>query len=134
MLDAFADLDPSGKLGAEIWRGYSDKLTRWGANRARIETAFTEGDRHRAAVEELLVDPRTLGAGLVAAGAPARFTDLDPVIDESTVTWAVANCHLMRDRFVVLDLLALLGRWTDDDQAAVRAAASAAVGAAPAAG
>ena len=43
--------------------------------------AFAEWDRHRAAVDELLVDSDTLAAGLVAAGAAARFTDLDPAVD-----------------------------------------------------
>ena len=51
------------------------------------------------------------------------------------MAWAVANCHLMRDRFTVVDLLDLLGNWTEQDRATVTAAAASAVpsSAAPAA-
>ena len=78
VLAAFADLDPSGRVGEECWRDYSAKLTRWSAGRDTVLAAFAEWDRHRAAVDELLVDSATLATGLVAAGAAARFTDLDP--------------------------------------------------------
>jgi glycerol-1-phosphate dehydrogenase [NAD(P)+] len=127
VLAAFADLDPTGRLGEECWRGYSAKLGRWSAARGQVEAAFAAWGEHRGAIGELLVDSRTLGAGLVAAGAPARSADLDPAIDAPTARWAVAHCHLMRDRFTVVDLLDLLGRWTPADQDAVMAAAADAV-------
>jgi glycerol-1-phosphate dehydrogenase [NAD(P)+] len=127
VLTAFADLDPAGRLGEECWRDYSVKLTRWSAARATVEEVFTDWDRHRVTVEEMLVDSATLGAGLVAARAVARFGDLDPAVDDATVRWALAHCHLMRNRFTVVDLLDLLGRWTADDVDAVVATASAAV-------
>ena len=126
VLAAFADLDPTGRLGEECWRGYSAKLARWTAARPTVEAALADWGRHREAFEDLLVDPHTLGAGLVAAGAPARFADLDPAIDGPLLQWAVAHCHFMRDRFTVVDLLDLLGHWTADDRDAVRAAAAAA--------
>jgi glycerol-1-phosphate dehydrogenase [NAD(P)+] len=130
VLAAFADLDATGRLGEECWRGYSAKLARFAAARPAVEAALADWGRHRAEIEALLVDPGTLGAGLVAAAAPARFADLDPAIDEPTARWAVAHCHLMRDRFSVVDLLDLLGRWTPADQDAVVAAAASAVDAA----
>jgi len=127
VLAAFADLDPTGKVGAECWRDYSAKLRRWSAGRDIVLAAFAEWDRHRAAVDELLADSATLATGLVAAGAAARFTDLDPAVDEATARWAVAHCHLMRNRFTVIDLLDLLGRWTPADQDTVTVAATAAI-------
>jgi len=127
VLAAFADLDPTGKVGAECWRDYSAKLRRWSAGRDIVLAAFAEWDRHRAAVDELLADSATLATGLVAAGAAARFTDLDPAVDEATARWAVAHCHLMRNRFTVIDLLDLLGRWTPADQDTVTVAAVAAI-------
>jgi glycerol-1-phosphate dehydrogenase [NAD(P)+] len=128
VLAAFAELDPTGARGAECWSDYRAKLTRWAAARPAVEAALAEWDRHRAVVDDLLVDSRTLGAGLVAAGAVARFADLDPAVDDATARWAVAHCHLMRNRFTVVDLLDLLGRWTGDDHTAVLAAATAATG------
>jgi len=127
VLAAFADLDPSGKVGEECWRDYSAKLTRWSAGRATVHAAFAEWERHRAAVDELLVGSGALAAGLVAAGAAARFGDLEPAVDQATARWAVAHCHLMRNRFTVVDLLDLLGRWTPADQDAVTAAATTAI-------
>ncbi len=123
VLGAFADLDPTGALGEECWNDYATKLTRWAAARPAVEAAFGDWDRHRAVVEEVLVGPRALGAALAAAGAPARFADLDPAVDDATARWAVAHCHLMRNRFTVVDLLDLLGRWTEEDRATVLAAA-----------
>jgi glycerol-1-phosphate dehydrogenase [NAD(P)+] len=127
VLAAFADLDPGGRLGEECWRDYSTKLARWSGGRATVEAALGDWDRHRAVIEEMLVGPRTLGAGLAAAHAVARFADLDPAVDDATARWAVAHCHLMRNRFTVVDLLDLSGHWTADDQEAVIAAAAAAV-------
>ena len=124
---AFADLDPAGSRAAECWRDYEAKLTRWAAARPRVEAVLGDWDRHRAVLQDRLVGSRTLAAGLVAAGATARFGDLDPAVDDATARWAVGNCHLMRNRFVVVDLLDVLGRWTDDDRDAVLARAGAAV-------
>ena len=76
------------------------------------------------------MNPNSGPTGLVAAGAPGRFAGLDPSIDDATARWAVGHCHLMRNRFTVvdlLDLLDLLGRWTEDDRDAVLAAAEDAV-------
>ena len=134
VLAAFADLDPSGTLGEECWRDYQAKLTRWVGARATVEAAFADWDRHRAVLDEALVGSRTLGGGLTAAGAAARFADLDPAVDDELARWAVAHCHLMRNRFTVVDLLDLLGRWTEQDHDAVFAAAESAVGSADAVG
>jgi glycerol-1-phosphate dehydrogenase [NAD(P)+] len=130
VLAAFAGLDATGRLGEECWRGYSAKLARFSAARPAVEAALAGWGRHRGEIQALLVGSGTLGAGLVAANAPARFAELDPAIDEPTARWAVAHCHLMRDRFTVVDLLDLLGHWTEADQDAVVAAAAAAVDAA----
>jgi hypothetical protein len=78
----------------ECWNGYRDKLTGWAAARPTVEAPLADWDRHRAALDALLVGPGTIGAGLVAAGA-------------------VAHSHLMRNRFTAVDLLDLLGRWTE---------------------
>jgi glycerol-1-phosphate dehydrogenase [NAD(P)+] len=43
------------------------------------------------------------------------FADLDPVINSEVARWAVANCHLMRNRFVGIDLLEFLGLWSESE-------------------
>ena len=130
VLAVFADEDPDGRLGAECWRDYSAKLARWSAARPTVEAFLADWKHHRATIEELRIDAHTLGAGLVAAAAPARFAALDPFIDDATARWAVAHCHLMRNRFTVVDLLDLLGRWTEQDRDTVLATAEDAVAAA----
>ena len=90
VLAAFAELDPSGARGEECWRDYEAEADPVGRARPDRRAALADWDRHRAVVE-VLVDPRTLGAGLVAAGAAARFADLDPAVDDETARWAVAT-------------------------------------------
>ena len=55
----------------------------------------------------LLVDLATL------AGAPARFGDLDPPVAPEVARWALRNCHLMRNRFTLADLLFFADLWDD---------------------
>jgi glycerol-1-phosphate dehydrogenase [NAD(P)+] len=42
-----------------------------------------------------------------------RFGELDPPASPETVRWALRNCHLMRNRFTLSDLLFFLGWWDD---------------------
>ncbi len=63
--------------------------------------------------------PEELAHGLVAAGAPARLTDLEWVTGPDHARWAVANCAYMRNRLTVVDLLIALGWWTAADIAEV---------------
>jgi glycerol-1-phosphate dehydrogenase [NAD(P)+] len=119
---AFARLDPSGAMGRECWADYRRKLERWEPERV---AAFADRwGEHERVLAGLLGDPAEIAAALRAAGAPARFADLDPPVDPELARWAVTHCHLMRDRFTVADLAYLLGAWTGDDVDAVLAAAA----------
>jgi glycerol-1-phosphate dehydrogenase [NAD(P)+] len=110
--DSFSSLDASGEMGDECWRLYIKKLTRWEGNRPRLET--TDWAAVISSVNDLLVDPSDLVRSLASAGAPVRFSELDPPIAGDLARWALANCHLMRDRFTVADLAFFLGVWDDD--------------------
>ena len=106
---AFGQLDPSGAMGEECWRGYRAKLARWRSNRDRImDMDWAAVD---AAIAPLLLEPEALIDALAAAGSPVRFGELDPPVPPGTVRWALANCHLMRDRFSIVDLAWFLGAW-----------------------
>jgi glycerol-1-phosphate dehydrogenase [NAD(P)+] len=121
---AFHRLDPTGATARECWADYSRKLTRWHANRDAIERFAAGWAEHEHALDRLLVDPARIVAALLAAGAPVRFAELDPPVDPALARWAIANCHLMRDRFTVADLGWFLGSWDDEGVAAVLAAAA----------
>lgn len=110
---AFAGLDPTGVVGGECWSDYEKKLGRWRENRDRFESLLENWPRHRAGLAKLVAAPERLGEALALAGAPARFGDLAPPVTPDTARWALLNCHLMRDRFNVVDLLYFLGWWND---------------------
>ena len=121
---AFEHLDAVGAVAAECWRDVERKLERMRAARPAIERFLADWPRHRAALRELTVDPDVLATALGRAGAPTRFRDLEPAVQAALARWALSNCHLMRDRFVLADLRALTGTWaaSDIDRLLARAA------------
>ncbi len=121
---AFDPLDPSGAMAAECWSDYSAKLERWHSNREQLERFAAAWGEHQGALDRLLVDPARLAEAMRAAGAPLRFSELDPAVDPDTARWALANCHLMRDRFTVADLACFTGGWEAADVDAVLAEAA----------
>lgn len=112
---AFGPLDPTGAVADECWRDVSRKLERWQAARPAFERFLADWPRHRAALRDLVIDPATLVDAVRRAGAPVRFSGLTPLIEPTLARWALANCHLMRDRFVLADLRALTGTWSVRD-------------------
>ena len=111
--DAFGSVDPSGAMARECWRDYARKLRRWRARRPELEAIdWREVDGE---VEPLLGEPSDLARSLAAAGAPVRFSQLDPPVPPELVRWALANCHLMRQRFTVADLAFFSGTWEPED-------------------
>ncbi|HET7480055.1 MAG TPA: iron-containing alcohol dehydrogenase [Rubrobacteraceae bacterium] len=111
--EAFADLDPSGAVGGECWSDDRKKLEKWRANRIRFEEFLADWTRYRAELREMVASPERLCGALAEAGAPARFGELEPAATPETVRWALRNCHLMRNRFTLADLLFFLGWWDD---------------------
>ncbi len=89
----------------ECWSEYRVKPTIW-------RTAPPGAEALASLAEEAprwLGTPSEMAAVLAAAGAPTRFSELDPPIDRDTATWAVANAHFLRGRFTVLDLVLFTG-------------------------
>ena len=114
---AFDRIDPSRAMGEECWRLYRRKLARWNSLRPAI--AATDWAFLDHALSPLLVEPAGLASALARSGAPAGFEEMEPSIEAGTVRWALANCHLMRDRFTVADLAFFLGAWEPADVEAV---------------
>jgi glycerol-1-phosphate dehydrogenase [NAD(P)+] len=114
---AFATADPTGAMAAECWRDYQRKLERHHALADKLGGLVSGWPQFDADVERLLAAPQRLSGALAAAGAPTRLSDLG--IDPDRSRWALANCHLMRDRFTIADLAFLLGLWDSDGVEAV---------------
>jgi glycerol-1-phosphate dehydrogenase [NAD(P)+] len=110
---AFAGLDPSGKVGEECWRSYAVKLERWRRARPEVEAFLAAWPEHRAELQGMVLPPERLAGALREAGAPTRFGQLDPPTPEDVARWALASCHLMRDRFTLADLLFFAGWWDE---------------------
>ncbi|HET7168255.1 MAG TPA: iron-containing alcohol dehydrogenase [Candidatus Limnocylindrales bacterium] len=129
---AFDRLDRTGRATEECWTDYRRKTERWSAA-DDVRGAFAaRWPEHHAALTDLLLAPEALVDGLRTAGAPTRFSELDPPIPPDSARWAVASCHLMRDRFTVADLVELsdgLGRRWDEAFADDLLAEAAALGA-----
>ena len=118
VLRAFSSIDPSGAMADECWRDYQRKLARW---RELHGDADQLDPAHLDDAARLLEEPTVLRAALRRSGAPAGMAQLDPPVDAQTTRWALANCHLMRDRFTIVDLACLLGIWQPTDVDAVLA-------------
>jgi glycerol-1-phosphate dehydrogenase [NAD(P)+] len=111
--NAFADLDPTGRIGAECWSDYSRKLDTCAGRQDSINRTLAAWTDHEPELRGLGRSSARIGAGLRAAGSAATFGDL--AVAPELGRWAIDNCALMRNRFTVVDLLTLLGWWRPDD-------------------
>ena len=111
---AFAHLGTDGAIAAECWRDCQKKLALVEANWARFESVVEERKMHSAEFNKMVQPSGTLYAALKASGGPATFPALNPSISPALARWATANCHLMRNRFNLVDLLDMMGLWNDE--------------------
>ena len=111
--EAFADIDPTGAIGDECWSDYGKKLARWKESRGNFEAFLNNWSRHRDELKKMVAGPELLSNALNEAGGPTRFGELDPPASPELARWALRNCHLMRNRFTIADLLFFIGWWDD---------------------
>jgi glycerol-1-phosphate dehydrogenase [NAD(P)+] len=111
---AFAHLGAGG-IAQECWRDYSHKLAAWTERAARVDGVLSSWGDLEPELRRLVRPAAEIATHLRAAGAPARFSDLDPAVSPELARWAVTNCALMRNRSTVVDLLSFLGWWTAED-------------------
>lgn len=113
--DAFSELDPSGKVEAECWRDYEQKLHDWLRSAPAVLSMLENWDTAQGELRPLVASSRSLAAQLGSAGSSYRFDQLTPSVPDDLVHWALSNCGLMRKRTTVVDLLTFLGWWTAAD-------------------
>lgn len=112
VMNAFAVLGDG--TAAECWSAYAKKLTTLSTTPNALVALRAAWPAMQRTLDELLTPLPPLVQALRAAGAPLRFSELASHFDTNTVTWAVTHGHHMRDRFVVSDLVEMLGLWNDD--------------------
>ncbi len=116
VFDAFLPLDTSGKVATECWNAYQRK-SRWIRDHLDgIRLAVAEWSIHDTAIDSLARPAAFVASQLREAQAPVAFSHLSPAPSPDVVSWALANCHLMRDRFCVVDLAELIGAWEPEDR------------------
>jgi glycerol-1-phosphate dehydrogenase [NAD(P)+] len=110
LIDAnFRTIDPSGKAGAECWSDYRQKLEKWFAHRADFEAALQDWDSLRSELGKDARSSQVLLQILEKTGAPVRWSQLRPAINEGQAHFAFLNAALMRKRFTLGDLLIFTG-------------------------
>jgi glycerol-1-phosphate dehydrogenase [NAD(P)+] len=107
---AFGPLGPSGRMAAECWRDYQRKLALWTASEARFDEVRARWDAEVSPrLRELVRPSATIREILRRAEHPLSFGELDPPIPDEQARFALGNAHLIRERFVIGDLLWWLG-------------------------
>ncbi len=119
VLVAFGDLDDSGATARECWRLYERKASWIRDHLDDLQRLVDNWSNHARAIDQLLEPVDVIVTSLRDAQAPVRFDQLDPPPTDAEVVWALSNCHLLRDRFGVIDVADLIGAWTSDDVSAV---------------
>jgi glycerol-1-phosphate dehydrogenase [NAD(P)+] len=111
---AFGTLGRDGAIAAECWRDGQKKMELLEANWSKVVSVVQDWSTHCAEFRRMVQPAETLRVALAASGSPASFPALSPSISPTLSRWAVSNCHLLRNRFNLVDLLDLMGQWTDD--------------------
>lgn len=111
---AFDWLDNTHSAANECWSDYQKKLSRWHEHREDFRVFLENFDEFKAHVAPWVKDPAYIADCMHKANAPCRYSVLNFPVDADTVRWAITNCHLMRNRFSIIDLLHFTGIWSDD--------------------
>ncbi|MCC7370926.1 MAG: iron-containing alcohol dehydrogenase [Chloroflexi bacterium] len=102
----FGPLDPSGRMAAECWRDYQRKLALWTAAGRRFDALRERWDGEVGPrLRELVRPSATIRDILRLAGHALSFEELDLPIPAEQARFALGNAHLIRERFVIGDLL-----------------------------
>jgi hypothetical protein len=106
---SFNTIDPSGKASAECWADYKQKLEKWRAHRKDFEAVLMDWGTLRTELAKETRSPEVILQILETVGAPIRWSQLAPAIDEKQARFAFMNASLMRKRLTLGDLLIFTG-------------------------
>jgi len=117
--DAFATLDPTGRLGDECWLRYRKKLILWHEAKDKVLAFFQNWEKYRQEHNRLTRDAGTIAHYMRQAQAVMHYHQLTPSLSREWLHFVVANCQFMRERFTIADLLTLTGWWHGEHVAQV---------------
>jgi glycerol-1-phosphate dehydrogenase [NAD(P)+] len=101
----FANIDPSGKAGAECWSDYRLKLEAWHRHRKDFEAFLKDWPEIRTQISDMTRPSKRLVEILRSISSPLRFSELAPPAAEAQVKFAFLYAPLMRKRLTIGDLL-----------------------------
>jgi glycerol-1-phosphate dehydrogenase [NAD(P)+] len=101
----FAEIDPSGKAGAECWADYSQKLEKWHTHRGDFAAVLKDWEAVHARLVRETCPPEAIRQILEAIAAPTHWSHLEPPVDESKARFAFMHAALMRKRLTLGDVL-----------------------------
>lgn len=107
---AFADIDPTGRTGAECWKDYAVKLEVWHAHRERARRSLEAWADLRPDLAQRVWPAAQVERIMVAAGLATDFPGLQPQVEAAHASRAFLTAHWIRKRFTLGDLLHFL-RW-----------------------
>lgn len=106
---SFSLIDPSGKVGAECWNDYQQKLAAWHSHRKTFEQALTNWPAIRQHLQQEARPPQRILEILKALGAPLHWAQLKPPIEQERARFAFLHAPLIRKRLTIGDLLLFTG-------------------------
>ena len=113
VIAAFSWLDNNHRAADECWSDYEKKLSKWRENRNRFEDFLKGFSTFCDHVSAWVQKPSYIVSCMHTAGAPCRYSTLNFPVDAKTARWAITNCHMMRNRFSIIDLLHFMGIWNE---------------------
>ncbi len=105
VLEAFRQVDPTGRAGEECWSDYRVKLEAWHAQRALVAAVLKDWQEVRSELDGQLRPAARLKEILRAVAAPLTFAELRPPIRPEAVRFAFEHAPFMRRRLTVGDML-----------------------------
>lgn len=110
---AFDWLGETHSASDECWSDYRKKLAKWHENKEAFQAFLRDFDQFKARVLPWVKKPEYISMCMHNANAPCRYSQLNYPVDAKTALWAISNCHLMRSRFSIVDLLYYTGIWNE---------------------
>jgi glycerol-1-phosphate dehydrogenase [NAD(P)+] len=104
VIDAFAEIDPSGQAGCECWAEYAQKLKHWQEHRPALRAFLAEWSNIAKEVLRLTRPAQRIKDLLQTIAAPITFRDMIPPANETEARFAFLNAPLMRKRLTIGDL------------------------------
>ncbi|MHC4463082.1 MAG: iron-containing alcohol dehydrogenase [Planctomycetota bacterium] len=116
VVSRFGHIDLDGKSVKEIWTHYKEKLTLWNQKRSLFEKFLADWNKAEGPKDQIsakLTSAEKIIEALYISGNPTLPEELTPPISAEQMKFAFLNARFMRNRFVMSDIMGLVGMMND---------------------